>query len=236
MNNKNIGALGEAFIRKRIDLGWEFDEAWDEWQQIEEKLMFAVVEHPEVQFYRGSDAEERLRLRRLAKLALGKDFRSADVDRLCDVASLIGVSDPVPAYHVDRQLVKELFECSADLEELESGFTDKAKLLRDSASSDEIINDQVKIIERFVNGHSLWTVPPRKLLGLYLRHRMPTYWCGSCGEELSIPIEYFENRAFRFTQECSACGSTNAGELLVHDGERYLEIEDENDGAEEQGR
>lgn len=34
MKNERIGIVGEAFIKTRLDLGIDFDVAWDEWQQV----------------------------------------------------------------------------------------------------------------------------------------------------------------------------------------------------------
>ena len=51
MSNESIGTIGEEFIEKRLALGIDFDTAWDEWQQIQAKLMFVTVDCPEAQLY-----------------------------------------------------------------------------------------------------------------------------------------------------------------------------------------
>lgn len=104
MKNSNIGELGRTFISQRTDAGIDFGIAWDEWQHIQRRLMF-IVSYPEVRWYddrRISDAQERKRLRDLAKSELGDHIRSSDVSMLGGIAAWIGIEVPVRTYHIDR--------------------------------------------------------------------------------------------------------------------------------------
>jgi hypothetical protein len=42
--NEQIGTLGEQFIAQRVQLGIDFDDAWDEWQALQKELEFLIVE------------------------------------------------------------------------------------------------------------------------------------------------------------------------------------------------
>ena len=98
MKNEKIGTIGEAFIQRQLESGIVFDAAWDNWQEIQNKLMFIVVHCPEVQWYddrRICDREERQRIRQLAKSELGKDIRSSGVSMLGHVATWLQVEVPV---------------------------------------------------------------------------------------------------------------------------------------------
>lgn len=164
--NANIGVLGERYIQSRIDGGVSFEDAWDEWQIRQRKLAFIMVDCPEVRYYddrRICDAEDRLRIRKLAKLALGQDIKSEDVSRLASGGYSLDIRAPKPTYHMDREEVRQFLAEVADEKEM-AGKLEIALEIR----TDEAAEQLAATLERFANEHSLWAVPPQHVLKIWM--------------------------------------------------------------------
>ncbi len=223
--NENIGMLGEAFIQRQLDLGIDFDTAWDDWQEIRKKLMFIVVECPEVRVYdnrRISDCQERRRIREFAKSRLGKEIRSPDVSALGRVADWLQVEIKVQPYHMDRNLLAEWFVTRAEALELERGVNESSAEAMEIAESEEAIDSIARDMEQFSEDHSLWAVPPERLIGLYVNHEHrlleTSFVCDACGEEAIIPVDHSAGNWQRFRVVCRKCGRWNNIGMLIDDG------------------
>ena len=171
--NKRIGELGERFIQQRVDCGIDFDEAWDEWIELEKKLHFIIVECPDVRDYddrRICDRDDRAQLRRQARTHLGRQVRSADVSDLAIAAMALGLRKPTRPYQMDRSIVRLWMEVVADHIEETDGYTEKLAQFRGQLDGDELIESVSRNVERFAEGHALWAVPPSKLMWLYHDH------------------------------------------------------------------
>ena len=217
MKNEKIGTLGEAFIQKHVELGIDFDTAWDDWQRIQDKLMFVIVQCPEVQFYddrRISDREERLRIRQFAKSTLGKDIRSSDVAMLGRVAAWLQVEVPVRPYHMDRGIVAEWLARHAGTIELKYGASENVAETKDLAASDEAVEGIARSVEMLAINHGLWAVPPRHLMELYINHCQrlleTSYVCDACGEEMAIPVDHSAGSWQQFEKVCPKCSRRNS--------------------------
>lgn len=231
MNNEKIGIIGEAFIQKRVELGVEFDTAWDDWQKIQDKLMFVIVDCPEVQLYddrRFSDRLERRRIRQIAKDKLGDHIRSADVSLLGRLARWLAVETPVQSYQMDRSIVGKFLASRAEAFETAYGFDERAANARELAESEELVDAITGSMERFAKDHGLWAVPNKPLIGLYINHyerlREATFECGACGQETVIPVDHSAGSWQRFTKVCPACRRKNFLQMFIHDnGEAYVQ-------------
>lgn len=230
MNNEKIGVIGEAFIQKRLAMGIDFDVAWDEWQRIQEKLMFVIVDCPEVQLYddrRFADSQERQRIRRFAKAKVGDHIRSADVSLLGSLAKWLAVEIPVRPYRLDRGIVADLMERFAHALELQEGFNEEVANAREFAESEEDIDEFARGAECFAEIHGLWAVSPRRLIGLYINHlqRLLTtsFDCAACRHETEIPVDHSAGTLQQVFGVCEACESQHAFQLFIHpDGEAQL--------------
>lgn len=201
--NANIGVLGERFIQSRIDGGVAFDEAWDEWQTHQRKLAFIMVDCPEVRYYDNPnicDAEDRLRIRKLAKLALGEDMKSADVSRLASGGYSLDIRAPMPTYHMDREEVRQFLAEVADVNEM-AGNLEIALEVR----TDEAAEQLAAKLERFANEHSLWAVPPQHLLRIWTIRFLGAEHLGLLGPVASSAIPALraacDDEAVRFEAE-----------------------------------
>lgn len=221
IKNEKVGCLGETFIGLRLKLEISFDEAWDDWQIIQDKLMF-ILECPEVRFYddrRISDARERKRIREYAKSKLGKDIRSRDVSMLGRVAAWLGVEVPVRPYHMDRNAVAEWLARRARVLEMEHGMTQKVTEAIQLSESEEEIDALAADMERFAEDHSLWAVPSERLIDLFLRHHMrlleTSFVCSACNEDIMMPVEHSAGDWQRFKTTCPKCGCWNLGYMFI---------------------
>jgi hypothetical protein len=215
MKNENIGALGEAFIHKRVENGIEFDSAWDDWQKVQDKLMF-IVECPEVQFYddrRISDCQERQRIRKFAKSRLGKHIRSEDVSLLGRIAAWAQIEVPLQPYSMDRQLVAEWLAWRAEHLELEYGMDEMVAEAKRIAESAEVVEALAADMERFSEQHSLWAVPPARLIGLYAAHRHrlheASFDCNGCKSEIVVPVDHSAGQWQELRVACPTCRRWN---------------------------
>lgn len=221
MKNEKIGMLGEAFIQRQLEFGIEFEEAWDDWQRVQDKLAF-IIECPEVQYYddrRVSDVQERKRIREYAKSRLGEDIRSADVSMLGRVAVWLEIEVPVRPYHMDRNVVGDWLVRRAEIVELEDGMGEDAARSRHLAESEKAIESISIHIEEFAEAHSLWAVPPERLLGLFLDHQerllQTSFTCDVCKEEIVIPVDHEAGDFQRFRIQCPRCNCWNRGTMVI---------------------
>lgn len=220
--NENIGMLGEAFIQRQLKLGIDFDTAWDDWQEIQKKLMFIVAECPEVQVYddrRISDCQERKRIREFAKSRLGDHIRSPDVSMLGRVADWLQVEMTVQPYHMDRNLLAEWLAERAEALELEHGIDESVVEAKKAAESEKEIDSIARDMERFSENHSLWAVPPERLIGLYANHlrilREASFVCDACGKEAVIPVDHSAGTWQEFRVVCPRCGRWNRVSMFI---------------------
>ena len=97
----------------------------------------------------------------------------------------------------------------------ENGFSDEfiANL------SEEIVDDISADVERFSEAHSLWAVPNKRIIELYLNHfervRKTTFECGSCGHDTEIPVDHSAGSWQHFV--CPVCKCNNAVVMVFHD-------------------
>ena len=224
MINEKIGIIGEAFIQKRIEMGIDFDTVWDDWQKIQEKLMFVIVDCPEVQLYddrRFADRQERQRIRRFAKAKVGDHIRSADVSLLGSLAKWLAVEIPVRPYRLDRGIVADLMERFAHALELQEGFNDDVANAREIAESEEEIDEFAQGAECFAEIHGLWAVPPRRLIGLYINHLQrllkTSFEYAACGNETEITVDHSAGNVQTLTKVCPECKCNNVLIMRVHD-------------------
>lgn len=207
MNNENIGELGRAFIAQRADAGIDFDVAWEQWQHIQRKLMFIVL-CPEVRCYddrRIADAQERKRLRDLAKSEVGDHIRSSDVSLLGRIAAWIDIELPVRPYHMDRGLVAKWL-------------TKRARSLE--YEIDESMIEEVAVsMEQFAVLHSLSAVPPKRLIGMYVRHVQrvcaTSFTCMACNEEIAVPVDHSAGELQEVSVACPKCHRLNRAYLSI---------------------
>ena len=163
--NRNIGQLGERFIKSRLEAGVSFDDAWNEWEVHHAELDFVMVQCPEIRFYDDrsvSTAEDRARLRKRAKEAFGNAITSEAVSRLAEIAVWIGVNIPSPRYRMDRDEIRSFLAMLAGAIEF-LGNSDDALKLR----SEESVESLTSEIEDFANEHGFWAVPPKELMTLW---------------------------------------------------------------------
>lgn len=227
MTNEKIGTLGEAFIQTRLDLGIDFDSAWNDWLEIQKKLTFVLADCPEVQLYddrRVSDCLERERIRELAKEKIGDHIRSGDVSLLRRVGQWINTEVPVKPYRMDRLLIAEHVSRMADSIEAEHGFGEQVVEFRQSVQSEAGIEKIARVIERFAETHSLWAVPVGEILDMYQQHLLHLsrigFDCASCGRHIEWPIDIFESCQQPIIAACPACGCKNTAVIRqAEDGE-----------------
>jgi hypothetical protein len=206
--NSKIGTLGETFVKRRVELGIEFDEAWDQWKAIEKKLLF-IIDCPEVQYYDNrqvADAMERRRIRDLAQHKLGTDIKSSDVSMLANVANWIQLEVPVRPYHMDQRIVVAWMAAT--------DYSSEIKL----AESDEAIDCITGDIEQFAEEHSLWAVPPERLFAVYANHLrrlvQVSSQCDACGADVVFYADPNDGAYQWPIVTCEQCGHENR--LQVH--------------------
>ena len=223
MTNEKIGAIGEAFIQRQLESCIGFDSAWDAWQAIQAKLLF-IMECPEVQYYddrRICDSGERQRLRQLAKSRMGEHIRSADVSQLGRIAAWLQMEVPLRSYHMDRDVVAEWLAMRAERLELEYGMGETVAEARQIAGSEDIVEAFSVDMEHFSEKHSLWAVPPRQLIQIYVRHlhRMHevSFLCNGCNEEIVVPVGDSAGTWQPFKVACPKCHRLNKAYMSVDD-------------------
>ena len=177
VKNKKIGNIGEDFIKERLNLGIEFDVAWDEWALIERKLRFVLIDCPEVDLYddrRVSDSDERKRIRMIAKKNIDPDLLSPDVSLLAMLAISLDIKKPIKKYEMDRSVVVAWIEKFAENHELLKGFDEFMGEIKQLLASDSRLNALTLQIEEFAERHSLWAVPPEYMMDMFFNHNRST--------------------------------------------------------------
>jgi len=223
MTNEKIGAIGEAFIQRQLESCIGFDSAWDAWQAIQAKLLF-IMECPEVQHYddrRICDSRERQRLRQISKARMGKHIRSADVSQLGRIAAWLQMEVPVRPYHMDRDVVAEWLAGRAERLELEYGMDETVAEARKIADSEDIVEAFSVDMEQFSERHSLWAVPPRRLIQIYVRHlhgmHEASFLCNGCNEEIVVPVGDSAETWQPFKVACPKCCRLNKAYMSIDD-------------------
>jgi len=223
-HNSKIGTLGEAFIQKWTALGIDFDEAWDAWQRIQDKLMFIIVGCPEVQYYdnrRITDVDERARLRQVAQAELGDYIRSVHVSRLARVANWLQVEIPIRPYRMDRNIIVQWILAHSESFEIQRGDFELALDAKEMAESEEEVENIAQEIEQFAVAHSLWAVPPEQVIKLWVRHQSSLCTtddlCEVCGKNITVEVDPHDGRYQHLTSVCPACGHTHDIRLFIRD-------------------
>jgi hypothetical protein len=170
LTNERIGELGEAFIHKRVELGLPFDDVWDEWKSISNKLKFILVDFPEVLKYCSTDAIERKRLRDVAKQTFGKSTLSYDVQQLCIAANYLDLTVPMTPYELDLEDVREFLHSRLTMTEERDGLSDGLLQARQQIEDENWLERLQGDIQNFAVEHSLWAVSSENLMLMYFRH------------------------------------------------------------------
>ena len=113
------------------------------------------------------DRDERLRIRRLAQEKIGKHIRSAHISAWAKAAEGLDARRPLRPYHMDREVLRNVYQEMLDRWEVSDGYTDALARLRLALSDDATIENHAQHMERFAAEHSLWAVPPQKLIGVF---------------------------------------------------------------------
>ena len=156
--NQNIGELGRAFIAQRTERGISFDDAWDDWTQVNAALKFMLVDCPKVQYYDDPwicGRKERSCIRRIAQQKIGKHIRSPDVSGLGLIAEALNLMKPIRPYHLDRERMRRFLQQRVEATEAQVGYTAAVAEMYSEIGDEEFLEQVAKEIERFASAHDL---------------------------------------------------------------------------------
>jgi len=122
---------------------------------------------------------------------------------------------------MDRDVVAEWLAGRAERLELEYGMDETVAEARKIADSEDIVEAFSVDMEQFSERHSLWAVPPRRLIQIYVRHlhgmHEASFLCNGCNEEIVVPVGDSAETWQPFKVACPKCCRLNKAYMSIDD-------------------